>query len=154
MIPNSIANITTEKPNDIFSQKLQPEAVDYDRLTMQLKHFLTIDQAKKFDEGYTFYKASTTYNLFLKNIILLYINTIISAFKKNITDDKERLLAISIYENAQKTIISFFETLYVATETLSVDEKNIDVQDISCILLGYATETLKRAHNNKYIKGQ
>jgi hypothetical protein len=153
MIPNSIADITTEKPSDFFSQKPQFETADYNRLVMQLRQFLTIDQAKKFDEGYTFYKPSTTYNVFLKNIILLYINAIITSFKKNITDDKERLFAVSIHESMQKTIISLFDTLFVATEKLSVDEKDIDVQELSCILLGYATDTLKRAHNNKNIKG-
>lgn len=154
MIPNSIASITTEKPNDIFIPQPVQEMANYDRLAMQLKQFLTIDQAKKFDEGFTFYKTSTTYNTFLKNIILLYINAVITSLKKTITDDDERAFAISMYENAQKTITAFFDTLFVATEKLSSEENVIDVRDISCILLGYATETLKRARNNKNIEGK
>ncbi len=154
MIPNSIASITTDRPNDHFAQKPVYETADYDRLAMQLKQFLTIEQSKKFDEGFTFYKASNTYNVFLKNIILLYTNAIITSLKKTIVDDNERLFAASMYENAQKTIIAFFDTLFVATEKLAKEENNIDVQEISCILLGYATETLKRAHHNKNIKEQ
>jgi hypothetical protein len=152
MIPNSIANITSDRQNDFFLQKPQQETADYDRLATLLKQYLTIDQAKKFDEGYTFYKPSFNYKIFIKNIIILYINTVINHIKKNITDDTERQQTILLYENMQKTLISFFDTILIAAEKTTTEENNIDVQDISCILLGYATETLKRAHNNKHSK--
>ena len=154
IIPNSIADITTEKNNDNFVQKIMTEAVDYDRVIMQIKQSLTIEQSKRFDEGLVFYKTSSTYSTFLRNILLLYISVIISSLKKTITDDKERQAAVVMYENAHKTLNAFFDTLFAATENIISSENNIDVQDISCILLGYATETLRRVHNSRNIKGQ
>lgn len=154
MIPNSISAITTDRQNDNFLQKPQEEVVNYDRLVSVIRQYLTIDQAKKFDEGYTYYRPSSNYTIFLKNIIILYINTVVNSLKKSITDDTERQQIVSLYENTQKTLINFFDTIAVATEKIASEENNIDVQEISCILLGYATDTLKRAHSNKDSKRQ
>jgi ABC-type microcin C transport system permease subunit YejB len=154
MIPNSIADITTERQNDSFVQKPQIEHIDYDRIAALIKQQLSIDQAKKFDEGFTFYKPSSNYKLFLKNVITLYFNAIIASSKKNITDDNERQTTISLYEGTYKTLINLLDTITAAADKMTKEENIIDVQDISCILLGYATETLKRAHHHKDNKGQ
>jgi ABC-type microcin C transport system permease subunit YejB len=154
MIPNSIADITTDRQNDPFVQKTQIELIDHDRIAALIKQQLSIDLAKKFDEGFTFYKPSVDYKSFLKNTVTLFFNAIITSSKKNITDDNERQAVVSLYEGAYKTIANLLETVISAADKMTKEENNIDVQSISCILQGYATDTLKRAHYHNDSKGQ
>lgn len=149
MIPDSISAITTEKQNDLFAPLYYETIPDYIKVINVIKQQLPVNLCKRFEEGLVFYKQSNNYRDFLKHVILLYINFLLQTIKETVTDDVEREKTVELFLSLQKTILQMFETTYIALDNIAKNEKSIDVQEISCILLGYATETLKRTCNTK-----
>jgi len=150
MLPESISQLTTEKNNDIFYPRNDVENVDFEKIIANLKRQLTLTQSKKLEEGVTFYKTSTNSSHFIKNILTLYTATCIQMIKMSDVPDDEKRDIINIYDHAQKTYASLTDMVFASTVAkIKKHEKIIDIESISSIILGYATETLRRAHNSK-----
>jgi hypothetical protein len=149
IIPDSIANITTEKSSDVLLTKIQGHSTDYDRIVHLLRQQLSLDQFKKFEEGYTFYKTSADANQFIKIIITLYITAYIQALKHSEILDDDKKILVNIYENTLKTSTAFLDTIHAMNGSFKNIENIIDLQSISSIILGYATKTLRQSTDTK-----
>ena len=149
MISNSVSQLTTERAGDSFNQAIVLRLTDLNIVIDTIRSALTTEQIKKFEEGKNFYKSSKNEKDFIRNCLLLYSTAVIQQIKHTVADDNEKQEAINTFENAYKVLTSTLDMLYSATNNFLKEKNIIDVEKISCIMLGYATETIRQNRSNK-----
>lgn len=153
MIPESISKLTTERVGDSINQATTIRLTDLNTVIDVMRSALNTGQIKKFEEGKNFYKSSSNEKDFIRNCLLLFCTTVTQQIKQMAGDDDTKQETVKTFEAAYKTLSSTLDMLYTATNTFLKDKNIIDVEKISCIMLGYATETIRQNRNNKNNQG-
>jgi hypothetical protein len=142
-IPPSIEKITEMGAGDPFNIPSLTPTLKANSIVDIIKQNLNVSGGKAFDVGSAFYKISHDEKTLLKNIINLYSETLTKALLQLEVDDKQKdtiqEYTKNFFKNTEQQIEIFFTLIQ------SILNKNIiDVNEISCSILGYAIETIRR----------
>ena len=150
-IPESISNLTQETVADRFLVNRAQQQVSFDSLIELCRQQLPYQDCKSLEEGLTFYKKDTVSDLgFTKNLCHLYNDALTKAIQtSNIIDDNKADVtkALTVAING---IIQNIDSIYGIITFLNAGKNIIDVQKISCIILGYVIDTIKRKNYTKH----
>lgn len=142
--PSSLESLTKTKTGDPFNTLPPAQLDDLGGVYDLIRQKLSFNSTKAFDEGVAFYKLSTDDKSLLKNIIELYIEVIIKNLNQaNISDELKDNLIIHFKAN-MTSIEQLIDNLFTLIYNLLKDKKVIDINQISCNILGYAIETFRR----------
>jgi hypothetical protein len=149
-IPESINNITTEVVASQLAASNMQMQVNLNNIIDLIRQQLPYYDNKAFDEGLAFYRKDASSDKdFAKNLCYLYCETLTKAIKtSSITDDNKAEVERAITSSIDG-IIQNIEGIYRLVRFLNSDKNIIDVQKISCIILGYVIDTIKRKNVTK-----
>jgi hypothetical protein len=148
-LPESIKKITEERPADVFLPSKTSAQHNIDQLIFFIKSQIGPTEARYFETGKAFYKVANTEKTFIRNLIQLYTETVVTKLKDA---DIEADLKKAAINNFEKTYSSLLGIIDAQREFLSAVNKNknlIDTIEISYIILGYAIETIKKIYSSK-----
>ena len=149
-IPESINELTVETQADQFAVALTQPQVSIADVIVLLKQRLDPQGYRAFEEGTAFYKKdATSEKNIIKNLLLLYIDTITKAIRASDIDDEGKAEMIKVYTSFINGVTQNLDTLYTLTRYLNKDKNIIDVQKILYIILGYVIDTTNRLNNIK-----
>lgn len=148
-LPPSIESLTETRNGDPFAVKSLTQSDDLLCIFDLIRQKLSFNSTKAFDEGVAFYRLSTDDKSLLKNIIELYIEMSIKCLNQASIDDELRSNLISYFKSNMTTIEQLIDNLFTLIYNTTKDKKIIDINQISCNILGYAIETLRRNNNTK-----
>jgi hypothetical protein len=146
-IPNSIEELTEEKPSDALHVTNVSSPFDITKIISDLKVCLPPALLPSFLEGIAFYKQSHNYISLIKNILLLTNEVVHKNIEKSSISLDEKKLYKTTHSDMIYGIISILESYYNLLNTLNQNKNIIDIQEISCNILGYAIENIKKSKN-------
>lgn len=146
-LPDSIEQLTTEKQNDTFLQKANISSLDITDVIYSIKQKLSPADAKAFDEGIVYFKQTQDEGALLKNILNIYRDVIIRSIKKSNMDDSIKDAMCTSYKSLFANIAEICTAQTQLLQSLSNNKKNIDINEISYIILGYAIDIVKKISN-------
>ena len=146
-LPDSIQQITIEKQNDAFLQKAQSASLDIADVIFSIKQKLSLSDAKAFEEGLVCFKQTHDEGALLKSILNVYKDAIVRNIKKSAMDDSIKDAMCASYKSLFASIIELCTAHSQLLLNLDNNKKNIDVNEISYIILGYAIDTVKKISN-------
>jgi hypothetical protein len=149
-IPESISNLTEEGTADKFITSANNRQVSFDDILDLFRQKLDLQSYKSLEEGVIFYKKDTSSDKnIIKNLLLLYIDTITKTISISNIKDEHRSELIKALNTSVNGAIQNIDAIHTLVNYFN-DEKNIlDVQRISYIILGYVIDTIKRINNTK-----
>ena len=148
-IPESIVNLTTEVPATSLTRTDTQEDINTTGILESLKHNTSLSDFRDIEIGLAFYKKDTTSDKhFINNILLLYIDTVRKAISTSDMPDEYKPIISKSLNDTVCGIISSLNALYDITFILNKKKNILDVQRISCIMLGYAIAIIKKIHNH------
>jgi hypothetical protein len=148
-IPESINNLTTEVSTTSITQIDIQKNIDTTGILESLKHNTSLSDFRDIEIGLAFYKKDAVSDKnFINNILLLYADTVKKAIStSNVSDEYKPILSKS-FNDAINGIVGSLNALYDITFTLNKKKNILDVQRVSCIMLGYAIAIIKKIHNH------
>ena len=148
-LPPSIESLTETRSGDPFAAKPFTPPDDLASVFDLIRQKLSFNSTKAFDEGVAFFRLSVDDKSLLKNIIELYIEMACKNLNQVSMDDELRSNLITYFKANMSTIEQLIEHLFILMYNATKDKKIIDINQISCNILGYAIETFRRNNNLK-----
>lgn len=148
-LPDSIQQLTIEKQSDTFLQKVQSTPLDINDIIFSIKQKLSPGDAKAFEEGLVCFKQTQDEGVLLKSILNVYKDAIVRNIRKSAMDDSIKDAMCSSYKSLFASITDLCTAHSQLLLNLDNNKKNIDVNEISFIILGYAIDTVKKISNRK-----
>jgi hypothetical protein len=149
-IPESINTLTVESSADQFAITTAQQQVILDNIIKQLRQQLPYQDNKALDEGIAFYKKDIISDKnFIKNICYLFNDALIKAIQSSTINDENKSDVSNAITTTINGIIQNIDAMYGLARNLNGNKNIIDVQKISCIILGYVTDIIKRKNNTK-----
>lgn len=142
-IPQSIEEKTVTSIGDMFNVPEKQPTLNSSTIIDVIRDNLNSSGKKAFDSGVAFYRTSHDEKTFIKNIIAVYSDFFSSALNKGNIDDNLKDLLIRFQKDTFKNIENQIDCMFTLLNKLS-KEKVIDVNEISCNILGYAIETIRK----------
>ena len=148
-IPESINSLTIEVPTTSITQTDIHKNIDTTGILEALKHNTSLSDFRDIEIGLAFYKKDAVSDKnFINNILLLYADTVKKAIStSNISDEYKPILSKS-FNDAINGIVGSLNAVYDIAYILNKKKNILDVQRISCIMLGYAIAVIKKIHNH------
>ena len=148
-IPESIVNLTTEVPATSLTRTDTQEDINTTGILESLKHNTSLSDFRDIEIGLAFYKKDTVSDRnFINNILLLYTDTVRKAISTSDIPDEHKLMLSKSFNDAVCGIVSSLNAVYDIAFILNKKKNILDVQRISCIMLGYAIAIIKKIHNH------
>jgi hypothetical protein len=149
-IPESINNLTEEGVADRFAVTLSQQQTSFDDILNILRQKLDLQGYKSLEEGLIFYKKDTVSDKnIIKNLLLLYIDTVTKSITTSEIKDEEKGALIKAFNTAINGAIQNIEAIHALVNCFNNEKNILDVQRISYIILGYVIDTIKRINNTK-----
>ena len=149
-IPESINNLTVETPADQFTVVPIQRSTSINDVINLCRQYLPYQDHKSFDEGISFYKKDTSSDRnFIKNLCYLFNDTFVKAVQTSNIEDTAKVEASKAITAMINGIILNIDSIYSLVRNLNADKNIIDVQKISCIILGYVIDIIKRKNITK-----
>jgi hypothetical protein len=150
-LPDSIKEITVESTvADPFNYNQPLVKFNANNVTEVIRHNLPVSDFTSFDEGRAFYKKDVSSDsVIISNLLALYSESLATAIStsNNIQDELKPALQKAVQENI-KGIQNNINSIGVVLEAVNKQKNILDVKRISCILLGYATDIIRRIYNS------
>lgn len=149
-IPESINNLTTETAADQFLITRHQQQSTFSDITDSLRNQLPYQDVKALESGLSFYKKDINSDKeFIKNICHLLSDTLTKAIQTSSINDNNKIEATKALSATIDSFIQNIDGIYQFLRFLNNDANIIDVQKISCIILGYVIDIIKRKNNPK-----
>lgn len=149
-IPESVAKLTTEIPNDQFSFKPIEPVLNVDEVIFYIKKSLTLQQLQNFEKGLNFFKSNIgSDKVVTQNFIALISETLLEALKNSKINEEFKVGLESSTKHSLNSVNENLESLFKSLTTLNKDENLLDVKEYTLIILGYAIGTLKKIYNSR-----
>jgi len=149
-IPESVAKLTTEIPNDQFSFKPIEPVLNVDEVIFYIKKSLTLQQLQNFEKGLNFFKSNIgSDKAVTQNFIPLISETLLEALKNSKINEEFKVGLESSTKHSLNSVNENLESLFKSLTTLNKDENLLDVKEYTLIILGYAIGTLKKIYNSR-----
>lgn len=148
-LPDSIEAITEERHCAISPVKKDQATSNIDQLLFLIERELDIGLAKAFNKGRVFYKTASSEKAFIRNLLHLYIEIVSTNLRESDIEPIIGKAIISNFETICNVVIKVFDAQQDLLNTFNKDKKIIDVTEISCTIMGYAIETIRKIYNSK-----
>jgi len=149
-IPESISNLTEESVADQFAITPPVQQPSLDELVHTLKQKLDFQDYKSLEEGTVFYKKDTTSDKnIIKNLLLLYIDTLSKAIQVSSVKEEFKSELIKTLNTSINGAIQSIDATHALLNFFNDGKNILDVQRISYIILGYVIDTIKRINITK-----
>lgn len=148
-IPESINSLTTEVPTTSITQIDIQKNIDTTGILESLKHNTSLSDFRNIEIGLAFYKKDAVSDRnFINNILLLYADTVRKDILTSDIQDEFKSTLCKSFNDAVSGIVSSLNAVYDIAYILNKKKNILDVQRISCIMLGYAIAIIKKIHNH------
>jgi hypothetical protein len=149
-IPKSITDLTEEGIADKFTTALDQRQTSFDDVLSIFRQKLDLQGYKSLEEGLIFYKKDTTSDKnIIKNLLLLYIDTLTKAVQVSEIKDEHKSTLIKTLNTSINGAIQNIDATHTLLNYFNNEKNILDVQRISYIILGYAIDTIKRINSPK-----
>jgi hypothetical protein len=148
-LPESIQKITEERPADVFILNKTSAQHNIDQLIFLIKSQIGSTESRYFEVGKAFYKVANTEKTFIRNLIQLYTETVVTKLRDADIEADLKKAAINNFEKTCNSLLSIIDTQREFLNAVNKDKNLIDTIEISYIMLGYAIETIKKIHSSK-----
>jgi hypothetical protein len=149
-IPESINSLTEVGIADRFAVVTETQRVSFDDILGILRQKLDLQSYKSFEEGLIFYKKDTTSDKnIIKNLLLLYIDTLTKTVQVSKIKDEHKSELIKALNTSINGAIQNIDAMHTLLNYFNEEKNILDVQRISYIILGYVIDTIKRINITK-----
>jgi hypothetical protein len=149
-IPKSITDLTEEGIADKFTTAPGQRQTSFDDVLSIFRQKLDLQGYKSLEEGLIFYKKDTTSDKnIIKNLLLLYIDTLTKAVQVSEIKDEHKSTLIKTLNTSINGAMQNIDATHTLLNYFNNEKNILDVQRISYIILGYAIDTIKRINNPK-----
>ena len=149
-IPESINSLTEVGIADRFAVVAETQRVSFDDILGILRQKLDLQNYKSLEEGLIFYKKDTTSDKnIIKNLLLLYIDTLTKTVQVSKIKDEHKSELIKALNTSINGAIQNIDAMHTLLNYFNEEKNILDVQRISYIILGYVIDTIKRINTTK-----
>jgi len=148
-IPESIANITTEKKADTFLSTVKLPDLPIEDIITAVKRSLTTKELESFQNGLVYFKKDiTSEKAIIKNLFNLFSEIIVKAINNSDLDvDTKPVLVVQV-KALLESLSNNFESFYSVLIILNKNKNLLDVKEFLLIITGYAISLLKKTYNS------
>lgn len=148
-IPESINKITTDTQPDPFALKVKVSELPIEEIILAIKRSLNAPELSNFELGLAYFKKDISSD---KQVIKNILGICNEAFQSSLTNSNITIEQKSIISSQIKTcfegLTSNFESFYNLLVILNYEKNLLDAKNFLLIIIGYAINLLKKAHNS------
>jgi len=148
-IPESINKITTDTQPDPFALKVKVSELPIEEIILAIKRSLNAPELSNFELGLAYFKKDISSD---KQVIKNILGICNEAFQSSLTNSNITIEQKSIISSQIKTcfegLTNNFESFYNLLVILNNEKNLLDAKNFLLIIIGYAINLLKKAHNS------